>query len=128
MLRHFVALALLSAVPAFATSSLEEEIVTMTERQAAAVTAAAPDCEKVGQALLATVDDDLAVLKKAQEAGKVKTLEQKKAEKAEFTAKYGARMKEANAKFSAIKACKENATVKQWKAKVDAAKPAPSKG
>lgn len=128
MLRRFVALAVAVAVPAFASTTLEEEIVTMTERQAVAVTAAAPDCEKIGQALLATVDDDLAVLQKAHEAGKTKTVEQKKAEKAEFLKRYGARMKEATGKLAVVKSCKDHATVKQWKAKFDAAKPAPSKG
>ena len=116
----------LLAVPAFAAS--QEDMVKMTERQAAAVSAAAPDCDKMSKALLATADEDLATLKSlmASEAGKSK--EQKKAEKSEFIQKYGPRLKEAQGKLGALKACKDNATFKQWKAKFDEATKPPSKG
>ncbi len=115
------ALLLLSACTAFAAEPLVEQMVKMQERQAAAVKGAAPDCDKMGAALLSTVDEDAALLKRLLAADAGKTSEQKKAEQAELLVKYGQRMKAVQKDFAALKSCKDNGQVKKWKAKLDEA-------
>ncbi len=115
--------AVFGASPALAgkPEDLHEQMVKMVERQGADVAANMPDCDKVGDALLKNVDADAALMKKLLLADKDKTKEQKKLEQNEFLKQYAPRMKEAQKKMSAVKACKDHAKLKQWKKTLDAA-------
>jgi hypothetical protein len=111
------------ASQAFAASDadLHESMVKMAERQAKDVSATAPDCDKMGDALLKHVDDDAALMKKVMDADKGKTKEQKTLAKNEFMKKYATRMKDAQQKMAPLKSCRDNAKMKEWKKKIDAA-------
>jgi hypothetical protein len=116
--------AVLGASPALAEAKdadLNEQMVTMLERQSADVAANMPDCDKVGDALLKHVDADAALMKKVMVAEKSKTKEQKQLEQNAFLKKYAPRMKAAQEKMSAVRACKDHAKLKQWKKALDAA-------
>jgi hypothetical protein len=102
-------------------ADLHESMVKMAERQAKDVSAHAPDCDKIADALLKSVDDDAALMKKVMAAEKTKTKEQKTLEKNEFMKKYAPRMKAAQEKMAPAKKCRDNAKMKEWKKKLDAA-------
>lgn len=108
-------------VPSARAEDLQEEMVKMLERQAQDISTHAPDCDKVAAALSKHVAADTALTKKVVESDKGKTKEQKKAERDAFGKKYGERMKAASQKMAGLKACKDNAKVKEWKKALDAA-------
>jgi hypothetical protein len=116
-----VAASLALSSVAGAAGAGQEDVVKMQERQGEAIKKNAPDCDKIGDALLANADADAATMKQlvAAEAGKTK--EQKKTEQQEMVAKYGDRLKVAQKNFEPLRACKGNAKIKQWKDKLDAA-------
>ena len=109
------------ASQAYAAADLQEQIVKMIERQAKSVSSNAPDCDKIGAALLKYVDADGALTKKAVEADKGKSKEQKKQEQEAFLKKYATRIKAAQAKMAPLKACTSNEKVMEWRKKLEAA-------
>ena len=125
MLRSSLFVLCFAAAPAFADGV--EDMVKMQERQSAAVASNAPDCDKIAKALMATVDEDVATLKKVIASEASKSKEEKKAAKEEMMTKYGPRLKDARTKMEPMKACKDNANVKAWKAKFDEATAPPKK-
>lgn len=114
-------LALLAAPSALAASGTPEQLLEMQERQAEAIAEYAPDCEKIGKALLARVHRDAALMKKMLAEDKAKTSEQKRTEKKQFAERFGNRLKAAMLKAAPLRSCKDNTTVRAWKAKLDAA-------
>lgn len=100
-------------------AELQEAMVKMTERQGQDVASNAPDCDKIGDALLKNADADGALLKKVLMSEKGKTKEQKVVAKNDFMKKYATRMKAAQDKLQPLRKCSGNAKLKQWKKKID---------
>ncbi|MBX7099661.1 MAG: hypothetical protein K1X89_18230 [Myxococcaceae bacterium] len=117
--RLVAALFVMAVAPAWASGSVEEDLVAMAERQGAAVTGGAGDCDKMGEALLGGVDSDIATLKKAIAADAGKSKDEKKAAQLNLMAKFGPRLKAAQEKMAPLKACRSNAKVQAWKKKLD---------
>lgn len=128
MQRMMGAVAFLFVTPVLAKDDTAERLVKMQERQAEAVAKNAPDCDKIGKALLATVDEDAALMKSVYAADAKKSKEQKRAEKAEFMTRYGKRLKAAQGKIAPLRACKGNAQVRSWKNTLDEATAPPRRG
>ena len=121
MKKLVAALLCLTASASLASAPSIEDMVKMTERQAAAVKKNAPDCDKIGSALLENVDADAAVMKEMVAADRSKTKEQRQAEQKDMVAKYGDRLKAAKKDMEPMRSCKDNANVKKWKAALDEA-------
>ena len=117
--RLVAALFVLAVAPAWASGSVEEDLVAMAERQASAVSGGGADCDKMGEALLGGVDADIATLKKAIASDAGKSKDEKKAAQLSMMAKFGPRLKAAQEKMAPLKACKANAKVQAWKKKLD---------
>lgn len=117
--RLVAALFVLAVAPAWASGSVEEDLVAMAERQASAVSGGGADCDKMGEALLGGVDADIATLKKAIASDAGKSKDEKKAAQLAMMAKFGPRLKAAQEKMAPLKACRSNAKVQAWKKKLD---------
>jgi hypothetical protein len=97
---------------------LAEQGVKIIEHIASDAEASKSDCDKLGTALAAHMDDDAAVMKKIKDAESKLTKEQKDANRKEMEKKYGDRMKAAMGKLGPLKTCKANAKVKAYGEKV----------
>jgi hypothetical protein len=97
---------------------LGEKVIKIIEYIASDVDANKPDCDKIGTALTAHMDDDAAVMAKVKADDAKKTKEQKAEDGKKMDAKYGDRMKAAMSKMGPLKSCKANAKVTAYQKKV----------
>jgi hypothetical protein len=93
---------------------LREAIVAMAERIGREVQGAKPDCDKIGAAVMAHVDDDLAVLRRFQAIDDARPQDQREAERVHPDPRGRARLEAALAAMAPLRACRTNATVRAY--------------
>jgi hypothetical protein len=99
---------------AAADGDLVDKVVKILERIGEETDANKPDCDKIGTALAKHQAEDAAVMKQAKDSDAKKTAKQREDDTKAAKAKFGERMKAAQAKAAPLKACKTNAKVKAY--------------
>jgi len=93
---------------------LVEQYVKLLERVGTEVDANKPDCEKIGVALSKHLTEDAATMKEVKDNRAKLTPSERKAVNDFVKARYGERLKAAEAKAAPLKACQTNPKVKAY--------------